>query len=476
MSAYAAQLADELLDLLPDGGAEFVAPIDEGYAAFRAMLGPDQISLIDDQAPLVAADPGRRAGKTTTFIGKSLGVATDGGYSAICYFAPSDEQGVNIVWEDMREYNRTFDLGFSEHWSDRWWIRGNCRIEVLGFNTRRDVERARGRKYRLVWLDEAQLAPDWFESVVESAIMPTTLDYRGQLYATGTPSPIASGFFFEACHGRKWSNDHHWTAAQNPFFIRQGRDPLREARERYHLDAASITYQREWLGIWIVDPDALVYNIPASAVVDAPSDWYGFYLGLDLGWNDMDALSAVGINGLRTRSHLLRVEGKRQQNNHQLFARIREWRDELSPAMGKCLGVVYDPAGHATKKTIETFRSDAPDIVWIQADKARKVEFIQSLNDDLRTGKTTVNPGSEMLREAKRLRWKRPGQLATDADHSDLGDAWLYPWRQARDLLRELPAERKPPKRPDPFEAEQAMLAADEKQSYFRRRMKEVTR
>ena len=69
MSAYAAQLVEELLDLLPEGGAELLAPAaDSGYQRFREMLGPEQISLIDDTAALVAADPGRRAGKTTAVI------------------------------------------------------------------------------------------------------------------------------------------------------------------------------------------------------------------------------------------------------------------------------------------------------------------------------------------------------------------------------------------------------------------------
>src|SRR5262249_36861464 len=156
-----------------------------------------------------------------------------------------------------REYNRRYELGLEERWTDRWWTRGGRKIEVLGFNSRKDVERARGRKFHLVWIDEAQLGPDWFAAFVEQAIMPTTLDYRGQIVVSGTPAPVADGFFFEACHDTagKWSNAHHWTCAANPFFA--GRDPLREARERYHLAEDSVTYRREWLGLWIVDPDAL---------------------------------------------------------------------------------------------------------------------------------------------------------------------------------------------------------------------------
>lgn len=431
------------------------------------MLGAPQLGLIDDEAALVAADPGRRAGKTTTFLGAALKKFETRDRAAVCYFAPSDEQGVDIVWEDLRDYNLRFDLKLQEHWSDRRWTQGGRVIEVLGFNTRRDAERARGRKFDLVWIDEAQLAPDWFAKLVSAAIMPTTLDYRGQVYTTGTPSEVAAGFFFEACHGQKWSNRHHWTCAQNPFFA--GRDPLAEARQMYHLDAESVTYRREWLGEWIVDPDALVYAIPDAAIRPAPPAYHGYVLGLDFGWRDMDAIAVVGIDTLRQRSHLLHIEGKAEQTNHELFARIRELRATFPGP------VVYDPAGHATKKTIETFRVDAPDIQWVQADKPRKVEYIQLLNDDLRAGKTSVEPESDMIREAKRLQWKRPGKVAEDADHSDLGDAWLYAWRHARDLLRELPMQGPKPQK-DPFDRDMELMEQAATVPYFKRRLKEIRR
>lgn len=422
-----------------------------GWRAFQDTLGAEQRALRDDPAALVAADPGRRAGKTTTFIGKSLKVLRRGGPAGICYFAPSDEQGVDIVWEDVREYNHRYELGLRERWSERCWSWGTSKIEVLGFNARKDAERARGRKFRLVWIDEAQLAPDWFAELVQAAIMPTTLDYRGQVYATGTPGPVADGFFFDAIHGQEWSSGHHWTCNQNPFFVAQGRDALAEARAMYGLTEDSITYRREWLGLWVVDPDALVYYIPDEAIIDVvPATWYAHALGLDLGYNDMDAIAAMGVEELRRFSVLRYCEGISKQNNHQLFARVRKLAPLYPGIDGKPPTVVYDPAGHATRKTIETFRVDAPDIHWTEADKKEKIQAIEWLNTDLRTGKTFVEKGSPMIKESRRLRWKRPGKLAEDATHSDLGDAWLYAQKYVRNLLRELPVA-KPKVLKDPF-------------------------
>lgn len=451
-----------------------------GYHEFRKILGPEQVALVDDPAPLVAADPGRRAGKTTAFLARGLKAFDEHVRAAVCYFAPSDEQGVDIVWEDIRDYNLRFGLGLVEHWSDRWWTLGGRRIEVLGFNGRRDVERARGRKFNLVWIDEAQLGPAWFTKYVASAVLPTTLDYRGQVYATGTPSEVAEGFFFDAIHGEGWSSDHHWTCAQNPFFIAQGRDPLADAREMYHLTEDSVTYRREWLGLWIDDPDALVYFIPDAAIVAHAGPWYGNVMGLDLGWKDHDAISATGVTLDRTRSHLRHMETAGQQTNHQLFRRLLELagqfpgptiRDADGNAQQSGPVVVYDPAGHATKKTIETFRSDAPLIHWVEAKKPEKVQYIEWLNNDLREGVHTVEPGCSMVKEAKRLRWKKPGKLAEDADHSDQGDAWLYGQRHVRDWLRRLKPEAAP-REESPFETHMAKMRAAKEQSdgYFRQR------
>lgn len=454
--------------------AKLAARGDTGaWQRFRSILGPEQVGLIDDESPLVAADPGRRAGKTTAFDGKTQKVFDAQPRAAVAYFAPSDEQGVDIVWEDLRDHNRTYDLGMSEHWTERKWTRGARTLEVIGFNTRKDAERARGRKFHLVWIDESQLAPDWFAKLVREAIMPTTLDFLGQVYATGTPGETADGFFFDACHGSEWSNGHHWTCAQNPFF--KGRDPLREARERFNLTEDSITYRREWLGLWIVDPDALVYYIPDEAVRTVPADqeWYEHVIGLDFGWKDKDALALVGVEKFRQWSHLrdvIEMDGK--QTNHRLFERIMNLQSRLSkPAV-----VMFDPAGHTTNKTIETFRLDAPQIMWVAAEKQRKVEYIDLLNNDLRSGSTTVETGSPMLKEARRLRWKRPGKVAEDADHTDMGDAWLYAWRRARDLLRALPLVRpKADPYADPFDDVMARINGNGAGNYFAERKRRLS-
>lgn len=456
---------DELLDLTYGDNS--------AYAEFRGILGPEQLALLDDRSSLVSAHPGRRSGKTTTVFGKQMQTFEEFETARCAYFAPTGEQGVDIIWEAIQKYNAEFGFGLRERWSEKWWTRGDKRIEIFGFHERDDVERARGRWFNFLDVDEAQLAPDWFTKKFEAAILPTTVDYRGVAWATGTPGEVADGFFFEACHDTsKWSAGHHWTANQNPFFIKQGRDVLAEQLALHKWTPDVFTYRREWLGLWVVDPDALVYYIPDEAVktVPANAEWYGNVMGLDLGWKDHDAIGVMGLEPLRQWSHLRHMETKGQQTNHQLFRRILELAERFpgpTTAIGKTSPiVVYDPAGHATRKTIETFRGDAPQIIWVEADKREKVQHIEWLNNDLREGTTTVEAGCSMIRESKRLRWKRPGKLAEDADHSDEGDAWLYPWRYCRNLLRKLPKRAETVN--DPFQERlKRMREQTEESGYF---------
>jgi len=429
------------------------------YERFRRILGPEQLALCEDDSPQIAAHPGRRAGKTTSVLGKTLRAFAKRPGANVFYFAPTNEQGFGIVWEDLLKFNSKFKLGLEPRVTELAFASGQSRFEIFGFYNQKDVERARGRKCDLAIVDEAGLGPDWFSYFLSDVLAPTLLDYNGQLVLIGTPGPAASGPFFDACHALEgWSNQHHWTCAQNPFFA--GRDPLAEARQRYHLTPESITYKREWLGQWIVDPDALVYYIPPPALRPWDGKAFSHVYGLDLGWNDADAISRISISPLRDVSHLTHMEATSQQTNHQLFARLRALQAEYPGP------VVFDPAGHATRKTIETFAVDAPEIQWVMAEKARKVEFIQQLNDDLRSGKTFVDPqlAALMVKEATRLRWKKPGKLASDAAHSDPGDAWLYPWRYARDMLRELPGQAPPPVVKTPYELEMERMKREQQQ------------
>lgn len=447
------------------------SPAKAAWERFKVILSDGQMRIIDDAAPMVAVCRGRRSGKTTAVIGKVLKLFAEFLNARIAYLAPTEDQGVKILWDELTDYNRQFELGLRERPSDMEWWSGGSSLEVFSFDDKADVEHVRGRKFHLVIIDEAQLAKEWFTEIVKDAIEPTTLDFLGQILVCGTPARVADGYFFDVVHDPGWSTDHHGTAADNPFFTRQGRDPLAEARQRFNLTETDARYKREWLGKWIVDKDELVFFIPDEAVRPWDGTASSFVLGLDLGWSDRDAITCRAVSPLRNFTHAVHAEEAAGQTMQKLLGRVLVLLERFPGP------VVYDWGGLG-HKMIESLRVAAPKISWVEAEKSRKLEFIEFWNSDHAEGKAFVDPScTTILRDAKRVRWKRPGKI-DDAKkaHSDVLDGDLYAWRRARQLLRELPASPPPKKAVDPFDAELARAAAEANVPYMKRRLREVSR
>jgi|TARA_R100000458_G_C8017750_1_gene78887 hypothetical protein len=83
------------------------------------------------------------------------------------------------------------------------------------------------------------------------------------------------------------------------------------------------------------------------------------------------------------------------------------------------------------------------------ADKTRKVEFIELLNDDLRTEKFKAFKGSLFEEDCMLVQWDKDSKIrnperpkVSDTYHSDICDAVLYAWRECRHYLSEKPEEK----------------------------------
>ena len=83
------------------------------------------------------------------------------------------------------------------------------------------------------------------------------------------------------------------------------------------------------------------------------------------------------------------------------------------------------------------------------ADKTRKVEFIELLNDDLRTEKFKAFKSSLFEEDCMLVQWDKDSKIRnpekpkiSDTYHSDICDAVLYAWRECRHYLSEKPKEQ----------------------------------
>ena len=82
------------------------------------------------------------------------------------------------------------------------------------------------------------------------------------------------------------------------------------------------------------------------------------------------------------------------------------------------------------------------------ADKTRKVEFIELLNDDLRTEKFKAFKNSIFEEDCMLVQGDKDSKIRnpekpkiSDTYHSDICDAVLYAWRECKHYLSEKPPE-----------------------------------
>jgi hypothetical protein len=221
----------------------------------------------------------------------------------------------------------------------------------------------------------------------------------------------------------------------NPWILKKsGRTPeiiLAEERERKGISEADPTYMREALGLWVRDDNALVYKFDASRnVFSSKPDRLNYIFGIDIGYNDADAIAVLGYSLVDDHVYLVEEYVERKQNITSLVNQITRLQDKYKP-----IKMVLD-AGALGKKIQEEIKT-RHGLPVEAATKERKLEFIELLNDDLRTGRFKAIPNSVFEEDSKILVWDYDSAIrkVSDRTHSDIADAALYAWRECKHFI-----------------------------------------
>jgi hypothetical protein len=255
----------------------------------------------------------------------------------------------------------------------------------------------------------------------------------------GTPGPIPNGYFYDAAHNSAgWSN-HKWTMHDNPhIFLKSKKTPeqhILEVCKRRGVDPSHPSIQREFYGMWVYDAEGLVYNFNKhiNMYQKLPDEKLEYIFGVDIGWNDADAIAVLGFSYITKNVYLIEEDIATKQDITTLVGKIKNLQEKYKP-----IKMVID-AGALGKKINEEIRA-RHGLPMDAAEKNRKFEFIELLNDDLRTGKFKAFAGSVFEQDSYLTQWDRskPGKLKiSDSYHTDIGDAVTYAWRACRHYLAE---------------------------------------
>jgi hypothetical protein len=398
-----------------------------------------QIEFIRDPAKFKDAVCSRRAGKTEACAADLFNTALLHHNVNCLYITLSRTTAKRIIWKSLlklkKEYVEDAKIDAVEL---SITFKNGSTIYCSGAKDESEIEKFRGMALKKVYIDECQSFRPYIQQLVDDIIIPALYDHDGSLILIGTPGPVKAGYFYDATHGAGFSH-HKWTMLDNPWIkIKSGKEPaeiLKQERERRGITETDPTYLRESLGRWAQDLNSLVFSFDPNKNLynTLPKGRMEYIFGIDIGYNDADAIAVLGYSYEDKCCYLVEEFLARKQNITELVTAVNRLRDKYAPVR-----MVMDAGALGKKIQAEIQQRHA--IPLEAADKNRKFEYIELLNDDLRTAKLKALPNSAFQEDSLLTAWDRstPGKLKiSDVYHSDICDAVLYAWRECKHYLAE---------------------------------------
>jgi len=395
---------------------------------------PHQNAFIEDASRFIAAQCSRRAGKTNGLALKFFKTLEKYPKSQSVYLALTRDSARDIMWPILHEINDRHQLGCKFVDSRLTMTHPNgAKLILYGADMSNFIKRLKGRKYPAVAIDEAQDFGAHLQSLVDDVLTPSIADYiDGWLAITGTPGPVPNGYFFEVMQKRRFGYSlHAWTLLENPHMP----DPygfLMDLREKREWDENHPTYLREYRNQWVLDVQSLwvQYKESLNHFDELPKGLkYNYILGVDFGYKDADALAVLAWSESTSNIFLAEEKITKKQGLTELNAQIDDVCKRY--AISK---IVADEGGLG-KKMAEEFRRRYH--MPIQpADKTRKQENVELLNDYLRLGKFKASKTSQFAQDSYlvQIDWDRstPDKIVVKKKpHSDIIDAVLYAFKES---------------------------------------------
>lgn len=419
---------------------------------------PEQLASIRDPAKFKTELCSRRAGKTVGGAADLTDTCLTYPGTVSLYITLSRLNAKRIIWGELCEINRAYDLGGQPNESELCITYPNrSRVYLSGAKDKSEIEKFRGLALKKVRIDEAQAFRSYLRELIDEVLAKALFDHDGVLTLSGTPGPVPAGYFHEATTNPQWSH-HHWTMIQNPHLrLKSGKDPMELIladcrRMGVSLDDPRI--QRECFGRWVVDTNSLVFKWSEANDFRAlpKSHKWSFVVGVDLGFDDSDAIAVLGWCSDGPEVYLVEEIVKAKQGISELAVQIGRIVERYQP-----LALVMDTGGLGAKIAEELRRRHALPVK--AAKKTEKAAHIELVNDALRTRTLLAKRDSQFAQDSMMLEWdmdKSSGDklVVADAFHSDICDAVLYAYREALGWLH-VPEAPKPKRgTPEALEAE----------------------
>lgn len=394
-----------------------------------------QLKFIKDPAKFKTAVCSRRAGKTEACAADLLNTALTFPHVTCLYVTLSRTSAERIIWRTLLRILADFNIPHKINNKELYIkLPNGSDIYVSGAKDKQEVEKFRGMSLKLVYIDESQSFKSYIKELVEDVLSWAAKDVAGTICLIGTPGPVPAGYFYKQSQSVGNSN-HKWTLLDNPWIQKKSgmsvEEILLQERTRKGITEADPTYQREALGLWTRDDNALVFKFNKNLnIYTKLPDRMNYIFGIDLGYHDADAIAVIGYSLNDPNVYLVEELIDKKQSISTLIEKIQRLQAKYKP-----IKMVMDSGGLGKKIQEEIkMRHGIP---VEAAQKERKLEYIELLNDDLRTGRFQAFPNSQFEQDAEIVVWDYDSNTkkVSDRTHSDSHDAAMYAWREAKHYL-----------------------------------------
>lgn len=416
----------------PKKVAKALKTVDEAIESLETLF-PEQYAFIRDPNRSIDGQCSRRAGKTSGLAMRFFKTMEMHPKTQCVYLALTLDSAKEIMWPVLMELNEKHQLGCVFHESKLTMTHPNgATLKLYGADMKNFIKRLKGRKYPGVAIDEAQDFGDHLQTLVEDVLEPATFDYKGWLAVTGTPGPVPQGYFFEITHNHKYGFSHHeWTMNQNPF-IPDAEVQIQEICTKRLWLPDNPTLLREYRNKWVLDVHSLWirYDEKLSDFTTLPDtkNWV-YVLGIDIGFKDADACAVIAWHPKSRVVYLVEENVKPKQGLTELVEQIKALQDKYPISK-----MVIDEGGLGKKLAEEMRRRHH--IPVQPADKTRKQENVEFLNDALRLGEFKARKDSRFAKDSYlvQIDWEKstPSKIVIKKKpHSDIIDAVLYSFKES---------------------------------------------
>lgn len=400
-----------------------------------------QNAFINDFNRFLAAQCSRRSGKTNGLAIRFFKTMEKYPKSQCLYLSLTQESARQIMWPVLQELNDLHKLGCTFTPSTLTMRHPNgAQLKLMGADLKDFIKRLKGRKFPGVGIDEAQDFGPHLQSLIDDVIVPSIADYTdGWLALTGTPGPVPQGTFFDITQNAKQGfSVHKWDLTQNPY-MPNVEQFLAELIKKREWEDNNPTLLREYRNKWVLDVESLWirYKENINHYIELPKGKWIYILGVDIGYKDADALAVIAWRDGDPNTYLVEEVITPKQGITELVTQIESITKKYSPAK-----IVMDEGGLGKKIAEEIRRRHA--IPVHPADKARKQENVELLNDHLRLGKFKAKANSRFAQDSYlvQIDWDRttPDRIVVKKKpHSDIIDAVLYSFKESPAYTQVIP-------------------------------------